>query len=441
MMKTKRLLLQEVVLCWAFLFGLCMIVLSCVADDRAIATPAISVLQPSPPETATSQPVSDSTWISLPSGVSGEVAYLSNRTGLSEIWFLDLTTGVERRLTHTKCCGPYASCGGGSGPDWYQPGVERFAWSPDGKKIAYLTTCSTVGHLAHQTVLDVESGSIISFTDHVSTYSYPSWAPTGDRFIFAWSSNTSLEEGMYIAALDGRNSVDIMRFTHAREGYYFPVWSPGGDYIAYRGPYIGVASRTYVSIIDLNGDHVVYTDTHQGERTAWIAAPALGSGLTWSKTGRYLAVATAREYVPGSLRLVELEGGTATIYPTRLTSYYFEEMFGLDFFSPVFSPDEKTLYFVATWPDAEFGWPLGTIYSTEVERFLAGEILSVEDIQVISPVDQLAGLPDLSSDGKWLLYTVKEGKGTEVWLQSVDGSYRQPLIVNGSVNWRSAWRP
>jgi Tol biopolymer transport system component len=123
---------------------------------------------------------------------------------------------------------------------------------------------------------------------------------------------------------------------------------------------------------------------------------------------------------------------------TGLTTHDYGS-FGLDFYAPVFSSDDKTLYFVSSWPDVEHGWPLGTIYRVAVQDLLYGS--THLNIHAVSPENELSGFPALSSDGRWLLYSVKTGEAIDVWLQAVDGTSRQRLVGDGFKSIWPSWRP
>ena len=380
---------------------------------------------------------------------TGEIAYISNRSGLAEIWLLDLATGTERQLTETDCS--HVASTGGYVPEDYVAGVQYFTWSPDGSRIAYLTTCAHVTSQARLNVYDLETGSTISIAIRASESSYPSWSPSGDRFVFTLASHLP-RRGIYIAKLDGPGEVEIEPIAGtARDeclhGCYFAEWAPDGQYIAYRGPYVrlrlpGAGSRTYVSIVDLDGNHIVY-GTAGDFRVSWIHEPAPG-GLAWSRDSHYLAIATMDGYTVAHLVLAEITDGEATmaeafgIWQHSSVSAGLAP-FGPGFRYPVFSPDGETLYFVSLWPDSEdIRQSFGTIYSIPTQDLLGD---SSPNVQIISPEDQLAGFPSLSPDGKWLLYVVKEGAATEIWIQATDGTYRQRLVGDGFINTRPAWRP
>jgi len=360
---------------------------------------------------------------------------------LAEIWLFDLVTGSERQLTETSCGDTPI---GGYVPEWYVPGVQGFTWSPDGQRIAYLMKCFDAAW-AQLYVYDLGTSSTISVTTQADSDSYPSWAPAGNQLLFSVITRGT---EVYIVDLEGASKPEIELITHTLCA--FPVWSPDGEYIAYRGPAMGwpgsAGSRTYISIVDPEWNHLGYDPPFKPSlpdlpdvRSEWLAAPA-NEGLAWSHNAQYLAVATVREYVPGSLGLVEITGQVAHNRSGGLVQMD-SNSFGRDFYNPVFSPDDETLYFVSVWPDTEYGVRFGTIYSVMVQDILSGK--SSLDIQVVSvsPKDQLAGFPSLSPDGKWLAYVVKVGKENEIWLQAVEGIDRQRLISDGFVNTRPAWRP
>lgn len=412
-------------------------------NETIIPTVTLSV---QPPPQPTPAPTQVWLWPALPPGVPlGEIAYISDRSGMAEIWLLDLTTGAERQLTETDCSS--VAFTGGYVPEEYVSGVQYFTWAPDGQRIAYLTTCTYVTYRARLNVFDLKTSNIISITDQGGKSTYPSWAPSSDRFVFTLPPHLA-RRGMHIAKLSEQDEPEIgpiegTAWEDCLAGCYEVVWSPDGEHIAYVGPYVGlpgVGSRTYVSIVDLDGNHVVYEPVVD-YRTPWIREPSSG-GLVWSNNGHYLAIATALGRTGAHLVLAEVTDQVATMaeafglwqhFPDRLIP------FGPGFHHPVFSPDGETLYFVSLWSDTEdTRQPFGTIYRVPVQDLLGS---SPPDVQVISLQGQLAGFPSLSPDGNWLLYVVKAREATEVWLQAVDGTCRQRLVGDGSVNTRPAWRP
>ena len=396
-------------------------------------TPSVQFFSESTPSLEWNQPIPTSLF-----SFSGQIAYISNRSGLAEIWFLDLTTGSERQLTETDCGDTLWSTEG------YVPGVQRFTWAPNGGRIAYLTTCTKSTSQAQLRVFDVETDRVILIADQVDELSNPSWASSGDCLVFTRSPHVG-ECGMYIANLnEDMPTIEPVAgvLEDCLSGCYNAAWSPDGTHIAYQGPYVevpGIGSRTYVSVVDLEGNHLAY-EPGVDYRTPWIREPS-PDGLVWSNNGCCLAIATTLGRTGAHLVLAEITDQTATIAEASGLWQRFQGSsapFGPGFYNPVFTPDDKNLYFVSLWPDSDVELPFGTIYSVPTQDLFND---SPPDVQVVSLENQLAGFPSLSPDGEWLIYAVKIEGANEIWIQTVDGAYRQQLVGDGFVNTRPAWRP
>lgn len=372
---------------------------------------------------------------------SGKIAYLSDRNRITDVWLLDLATDIERQLTQTICPDTNKRL---EAPEGKWSGVQGFTWSLDGQRLAYLTQCWGDPR-AQLHIYDLATTAPILVADWVDSDSYPSWSPSGNRLVF-----TVISRGhVYTANVKGQNKPTVEIITNTLSAY--PTWSPNGEYIAYRGPTLGIpgsaGTRTYVSIVNPDWLHVEYDppalqSSHPEVpevRTEWIAAP-LDGGLAWSHSGHYLAVATVREAVPGWVGLVAITDQGARNLPTDIV-YLESNAFGRDFYNPVFSPDDEWLYFVSVAPGSEFGLRFGTIFRVQVQDLLLNSTPTKIPVESVSSEDQLAGFPTLSSEGKWLVYAVKTDDAIDLWIQSIDGIYQQPLIQNDYMNTRPAWQP
>ncbi|GAB4486184.1 MAG: hypothetical protein Fur0016_05830 [Anaerolineales bacterium] len=171
---------------------------------------------PSPlPPTDTPQPSPTATPIG---GGTGQIAFASARTGFPQIHIMNVDGTGLRQITNE------------------QEGACQPDWSPDGKRLVYVSPCKQK--------LDVYKGSSLYLIDangenrtalptSLGGDFEPAWSPDGKRIAF-----TSLRDGyMEIYMINLENNVvtrltraqDIPRGVHAR----MPAWNPIGFQIAY----------------------------------------------------------------------------------------------------------------------------------------------------------------------------------------------------------------
>ena len=200
-----------------------------------------------------------------------KIAFTSTRDGNSEIYVMDGDGGNQIRLT-------------------VDPAVDRLpAWSPDGKKIAFVSNRTNRNKRIKQIwVIDADGKNPIRLTDGLVD-SYPDWSPDGKKILYdahlvpedhhlapggiivmdADGSNTrqlTVEgahaswspDGKRIAFVSGRivNHIYVMdadgrnqkRITHDFVHKRLPSWSPDGRRIAYVGNHV-------ICVMDSNGEN------------------------------------------------------------------------------------------------------------------------------------------------------------------------------------------
>lgn len=108
------------------------------------------------------------------------LAYLSNRSGFSEIWVMDLIAGQERQLTHAGC------------------DLADIAWSPDGKWL--VCNANRDGSL-ELVLVNAADGSIQDLHKTQGIHSLPEWMPDGKHIVYDFCSATQPPE-FYRAKLD-----------------------------------------------------------------------------------------------------------------------------------------------------------------------------------------------------------------------------------------------
>jgi dipeptidyl aminopeptidase/acylaminoacyl peptidase len=190
-----------------------------------------------------------------PSGES--IAFLSNRTGSSQVFWMSEKGGEARQVT------------------FFENGVGNFIWSPDGKKLAFSITLKeeetihTIekkekkieekdqeltalvveqmkyksdgggfwkGTYSHIATVDLESGEFEQLTSGKSDYYLQSWSPNGSYIAITGDTNENLDESflMDVLLLDV-NTKELQRKTNS-DGYFGNVtWSPNGRYLAMGG--------------------------------------------------------------------------------------------------------------------------------------------------------------------------------------------------------------
>jgi serine/threonine protein kinase/WD40 repeat protein len=210
-------------------------------------------LDGSPLERVTAEQAAESDPAWSPDG--NRIAFVSMREGNREIFALESATGALYRLTEDDAAD-------------YEP-----AWSPDGRWLAFVSDRDGNPEIY---VMDAEGGSVRRLTRHAATDRSPAWSPDGTRLAFA-----SDREGVFdIYVMDANQ--EIVRLTEDPAGATQPAWSPDGNWIAY------VSRR--------DGNANIYRRELLSDRLDRLTDdPADDLDPAWSPDGNWIAFSSDRD--------------------------------------------------------------------------------------------------------------------------------------------------
>jgi hypothetical protein len=144
---------------------------------------------------------------------NGEIAFVSRRSGNSEIWSMNSDGSNQTNLTNNAALD-------------YDP-----AWSPDGTRIAFVSDRKGKSQIF---VMNADGSDPVQLTfDTLSDPAGLSWSPDGTRIAFGASQSQDFASDLYIINSDGSN---LRRLTNAMDDLDFSSdtsWSPDGTRIVF----------------------------------------------------------------------------------------------------------------------------------------------------------------------------------------------------------------
>ncbi|MGB7538973.1 MAG: protein kinase [Anaerolineales bacterium] len=176
------------------------------ATEAASSTPFLSTNTPEPTATATS--------ITTPDGRARSIAFVSDRTGIPQIYVMDLDGQNLKQLTDE----PEGACQ----PDW----------SPDGGQLIFTSPCKTVEDTFIKTSIfrmNADGSGRTSLTKVPGGDYDPAWSPDGKRILV-----TSLQDGrQHIYVMDGNGDKRTLLSSTAGAIDYQARWAPDGERIIF----------------------------------------------------------------------------------------------------------------------------------------------------------------------------------------------------------------
>jgi len=160
-------------------------------------------------------------------------------------------------------------------------------WSKDGKQIAFMSTRQDPQGDIY--VMNDDGSGVTRLTDFAGTDDEPAWSPDGKQIAFVSTRDGVADQTteLYLLTLDGRQ---VTRLTFEDHGVHHPSWAPGGKQIAFHtsfDPGDNDVLTTDVFVLTLDGRLVtLLTD---GPTTAVNDLAA-----SWSPDGKQIAYVSIR---------------------------------------------------------------------------------------------------------------------------------------------------
>jgi eukaryotic-like serine/threonine-protein kinase len=166
-------------------------------------------------------------------GGAGRLAFVSERTGIPQIWLIDVTNRERTQLTEMA--------DGACQPDW----------SPDGMKIVFTSPCSAQQERypgSRLVIMDVESGNLTPLPASLEGDYDPAWSPDGD-----WIAYTTLINGRPQLVKINVQDLALVRLSGGDYPDSSPAWSPDGSQLAFAR----IRNVSQIWLMDANGDEKI----------------------------------------------------------------------------------------------------------------------------------------------------------------------------------------
>jgi Tol biopolymer transport system component len=285
---------------------------------------------------------------------------------------------------------------------------EKPIWSPDGKKVAFISNFGVGGSTRNLFVMEPEAPEqgfniavqVTHFTSGVPIEE-PVWSPDGTRLAFVYGSQESVDK-IEVANSNGTTATPLVVTEHG----VHPSWSPDSGKIAF----------SYLE--------QVYTTVADGSSFPTPVAGATGNEPVWSPDGSRIAFGEKAGFSIVNLGIISPAGGT----PLTLTS-------GAQFIFASWSPSGSQVIYYVSGGGEDHHWRV-------VDADGSGDH-ALPDVLDLNPTGPAAWSPS----GNQIVYGGSffgsEPHTNEVYLGNTDGSDSvTPLTGDQGVSpTYPSWRP
>lgn len=371
-----------------------------------------------------------------------EIIFLSDRTDYTNIYLMSAIDGkIFKRLIKGERS---------SGFEELHIMNASLSWAPDGERFVF---AAKSGDLDALYIVNVDKNKIEEkYVLDLDRMRSPSWSPKGDKIAFVGITRGTAD--IYTFDLQSETLVPLTTDHHDDID---PKWSPDGEYIAFSSDRDSYPEDAPEGDGFIYGQYDIYTIKADGTDITRITDdPASDASPAWSPDGRKLVFASDRT-------------GISNLYITDLDSL---ETFPITnviggCFSPEWSSDGKrivfTTYYRAGWDIYVMKDPLSHRKDPEtiaLTSFAAGEkpglTLAVSDRDTLPPVEERKGI-----DYTHFIFAPKREESVEeepapaeadsseeqISYRLPNGEYREykyklkftPDIVTGTVGYNTHW--